>query len=676
MFQINKKDLEIKHSSLGLLVSLALLFFVILLLTPAEARAEVGDVSINPELDISRFAPYKIFVENVPSQDDVSSVSLELKALNGNSVPTDCWDYFIDGVCDSQILHYNLTYNLSETRWETKNIYPDQIYPETFFAPSSITWNNTPINKTTYRESYEIFKFNNNFDMVGDMSLWVELDAAPRSSNSSNLEVYLASNQAVLSTFDSDWRNSPLVEEIAAFDNSSVFHHTHSSNSSHHLISLQTNADGSIGTKNLEIDNTFWILLYSKSPNIKRGWDLKYHPSSICDHSNRWYKGNRFGWTISEMSGCPDVHTHIARRSDNMDGVNAFVTVTYDDESSETENSDFFFGPLPNIAPNPTSFTKPYEGGAFDGLMRIEWDPSSDANNDNLSYTIDLLNSNEVFLANLATDTSNTFLDFDTTLFDDNPYLLRGEVCDDGTPSLCTGFLADNLFYIYNSGQIASAIDITISSTNKVHYFAKAQDSLSLTFTVNSSIELPEISMFSGGYDLTNNVNLEEVSPNTWVASVEISKLDRDGYVSFNIISANLDKTYSLTTDESFVYIDNTPPGPPLANQAQGSYSESIIVELESQDAYIIRYTVNGDVPSCTSGLIYSSEIEISNDVALTTVACDEAGNSSEVITYQYYITNTELPVTGDDISIWFFLGFLGVASSLIRRKSLSVKSM
>jgi len=55
------------------------------------------DITIDPELYISRFDPYKIYVANIPNQSDISSVLLNIKTLNGNTVPTSCWNYTVDG---------------------------------------------------------------------------------------------------------------------------------------------------------------------------------------------------------------------------------------------------------------------------------------------------------------------------------------------------------------------------------------------------------------------------------------------------------------------------------------------------------------------------------------------------------------------------------------------------
>jgi len=49
-----------------------------------------------------------------------------------------------------------------------------------------------------------------------------------------------------------------------------AFNHTHSANSAHHIITLSTNGDGTVGTKNLDLSGDFWIVLYSNTTNTNR----------------------------------------------------------------------------------------------------------------------------------------------------------------------------------------------------------------------------------------------------------------------------------------------------------------------------------------------------------------------------------------------------------------------
>jgi len=125
--------------------------------------------------------------------------------------------------------------------------------------------------------------------MAGNMNFFVGINAEPVSlANSADLSVYLVEKNKDINFFRSDWRNSPEIELIGTIGKEANFHHNHViGNSSHHLIPLTVNPDGTIGINNIDISGDFWVILYANSPNVNRGWNLKYHDSSLCDNSNR-----------------------------------------------------------------------------------------------------------------------------------------------------------------------------------------------------------------------------------------------------------------------------------------------------------------------------------------------------------------------------------------------------
>lgn len=170
------------------------------------------NISITPNLSIDRFAPYTISASNVP--ETPTTVSLELSVENGDNTP--CWDYNVDGSCASQPITLPMTYSSENMQWSNTRIYPDYIYPEIFFASSTITWNNTPLNTSVRRNDYHILHMENPFTMVGDMSFWIELNAVPVSTtNSADLLVYLVEGESKdiddITFFNSDWTKNPSV---------------------------------------------------------------------------------------------------------------------------------------------------------------------------------------------------------------------------------------------------------------------------------------------------------------------------------------------------------------------------------------------------------------------------------------------------------------------------------
>jgi len=196
---------------------------------------------------------------------------VQISGINGNTISTTtCWDYYADGRCGSEPTTKNMAFNSTSGLWESTNIYPDDIYPEIYFAPSSVTWYQAPTNRIFNRANYQILKFNNSFEMVDGMSFFVEFNVAPESlTNSADLEVYLVSKEKNISFFNSDWRNNPDVALVGTINRSQNVHHTHTSNSSHYLVALSTDSNGKVA--GLDVSGDFWVVLYNNSPNNNRG---------------------------------------------------------------------------------------------------------------------------------------------------------------------------------------------------------------------------------------------------------------------------------------------------------------------------------------------------------------------------------------------------------------------
>lgn len=271
----------------------------------------ISNIAVVPDLDISLFTHYNI---NADITENPTSVELEISGINQDG--GDIWNYYVDGSSYSEPITKTMTDANSDGNWISPNIYPDSIYPEIFFAPSSITWYNTPSNIDVRRANYHLFHFDNPLTMEGSSTFFIEFNAWPRSANSANLDVYLVKKDTNLTFFNSDWRNSANVELVDTISRNASYNHTHVADvSSHHLVALSANGDGTIGSNSLDINGDFWIVLYVNSPNTNRGWDLKYHSSVICNNTASWYIGNQSSWSTTAQSGCPDAHIHMAEEA-------------------------------------------------------------------------------------------------------------------------------------------------------------------------------------------------------------------------------------------------------------------------------------------------------------------------------------------------------------------------
>ena len=591
------------------------------------------NLTITPQLDFSLFSPYTMTASNVP--ENSYNVQLNLSAKTGDNNP--CWDYYADSTCASQPLTFNMTYD-NGTNTYNRTIYPDQIYPEIFFANSSVTWSNSPLNTPIRRNDYHILHLANPFEMVSDMNFWIEVNSVPVSTvNSTELQVYLVEKGQDISYFNSDWMNNAGVELVGTFSKNSVFNHSHSVNSSHHLVRLTTNSDGTIGNKHIDVSDDFWVVYFSNSPNNSRGWNLRYHPNTLCNNENRWYRGNISECETSSQQGCPDTHIHISRRNiDYTDSVEASVTATYSTGTFSTQPILFSFNELPNLAPNASSFITPIVGSRYSGNLGISWNPSTDPNTtDTIDYTI-YLSKVDGTQTTLVENSSSTSYTLDTTLYENGEYTLQGEVCDN--LGLCTNFATDGSFYIDNIIVPESISSISISSSNSNITWAKFGDTISISFVTSGDIPTPNIDIYSGGESVTNTVNVASTQPNTWEASYQIASTDTDGQITFVIYSTNLDKEYYETTDQTKVIVDLNPPFAPVASLPSGEYIGTQEVTLQTESNTNTRITLDGSTPTCNTGVQYETPIPITVDTILKAISCDFLENSSSISTYEYEI--------------------------------------
>jgi hypothetical protein len=88
-------------------------------------------------------------------------------------------------------------------------------------------------------------------------------------------------------------------------------------------------------------------------------------------------------------------------------------------------------------------------------------------------------------------------------------------------------------------------------------------------------------------------------------------------------------------------------PSAPVSNVASGTYSTGFNVSLSSTGSSSIRYTVNGSVPTCSTGTVYTTSIPISVTSVIRAVGCID-GIASSVSEFTYVISQpqTETPTS------------------------------
>ena len=523
---------------------IALVIFMALLMGGLSfATVSVGDINLIPDLDISRFLPYNI-TANITNTTELSSVTVNISGINGEGVV--CWDYYVNGTCGSEELSFPMA-DQGEGIWLKENIYPDYIYPEIYFVESDITWYNEPEDIRMWRGNYHLFNFTNSFDMENNMSFWIEFNSIAAAGNSVDLSVYIignGSNQIGLDYFTEDWRSKDNTELVATLDRNIAFHHTHTVNSTHHLVALGTNADGTIGSKNINVSEYFWVILYPDSPNTGRGWDLRYHDEILCSNTNAWYTASRTGGTWNSpvfQNGCPDAHIHIARRISN-DGINVTVHGVDNETNEDVSSAQFYFGELPNMPPNPTTITYPLENVTYDGsehgvdnLINISWNPATDPNiGDNLTYTISLYYGNETLVGYLVNDTEELNYEWNITDVEDGDYYLTLSICDD--EPLCVNSTMAGNFTIDRT--YSGCVNLSDSDTYQ-------------GLVVNNS----------GQYTINNNVTLcqdtYEISYGIWDGAILLNCSNCYLDCNNSIISGDDSLNFGIYVTEDFIDIRN-----------------------------------------------------------------------------------------------------------------------
>jgi len=122
-----------------------------------------------------------------------------------------------------------------------------------------------------------------------------------------------------------------------------------------------------------------------------------------------------------------------------------------------------------------------------------------------------------------------------------------------------------------------------------------------------------------------------------WTATIAVNDLDEIEDTGLNItvtIKDNANNSVSTGTDD--VDVDNVAPAKPVATPAAATFSVSRDITLGSTGSDLIRYTLNGTNPTCSTGTLYSGAFTVDTTLTLKVIGCDTAGNESLVLTTEY----------------------------------------
>lgn len=135
---------------------------------------------------------------------------------------------------------------------------------------------------------------------------------------------------------------------------------------------------------------------------------------------------------------------------------------------------------------------------------------------------------------------------------------------------------------------------------------------------------------------------LEVLVPSGWVATA----LSNNGSATTKIkVTGPGGVTSHNTAFGQYNTNDRTPPPAPLADIPEGAYNDTQSVRLSSETGASFRYTLDGELPTATTGMLYTGPITIGTSKVLTAIAVDAAGNASATTRLTYTIAGrTVLP--------------------------------
>jgi len=87
--------------------------------------------------------------------------------------------------------------------------------------------------------------------------------------------------------------------------------------------------------------------------------------------------------------------------------------------------------------------------------------------------------------------------------------------------------------------------------------------------------------------------------------------------------------------------IDTNAPSAPTANVSSGTHSGGVALTLSSSGSDSIRYTTDGTTPTCSTGTLFSTIVNISQTTTVRAIGCDDEGNASGVSTFEYSISSS-----------------------------------
>jgi hypothetical protein len=552
----------------------------------------LSNLTLHPEFNFGFLGTYNYTI-NVENRTNIEYINLSYNSKNVDNVS--CNSYYVNGSC-AKDQPYNANMSLLENDvWYYTPIYPDDIYLSIVYGIDDIFWYNERSFKDIYNDNYHIFKFTNNYTINENTLFWLEFDAIVKSNTVKPIKVYLFDNTTNISTFNSEWFNFDNGEIVGTIQPDVEKHHEHTGNSSHYLIALVTDENGTIGSKKLNISNEFWVVLYVESADINNSWNLSYRNGDLCNTTN-WWTGVSDWNTNLQTTGCPDIHTHIARFNVNnqSDCIEATACGKDADNLTDCIYELSCLNTLPNLPPIANQINSPKINVAYSSPLNISWNEFSDPNNDVIKYSIYLLNQDQSINMTIVENITSTnylwngYYELEGVFIEDGEYSLK-VVGMDPQGEKATTYLSDTFI----SDDNAPIINI-ISPTNSSYNTSLVLLNISVT-----DVSLNEIWFNWNGTNITYttaiNITFEE-----GVNTIHIYANDSLGRITNKNITFTIEYPDILAPQITNI---TTVPTTPFVNNGT---EENVSVNFTS-DEYPINITFN--IYNQTGDLEYSEGV-------------------------------------------------------------------
>jgi len=106
-------------------------------------------------------------------------------------------------------------------------------------------------------------------------------------------------------------------------------------------------------------------------------------------------------------------------------------------------------------------------------------------------------------------------------------------------------------------------------------------------------------------------------------------------------VTGNLSTGISSTVGTT---VDGVVISPPVASPVAGAYTSAQSVTLVASGSTGIHYTVDGTLPTCTTGIVYSGTIVVNSSMAIQAISCYPSNKTSTVASHLYAIN---IPTSG-----------------------------